>query len=177
VSSWRLELPQQFRQFDYNTISDVVLHVRYTARDGGMSFASVVAGQLKDLMAAMLVDAQNAGLYQGFDVRREFPDEWHLLRQNGTVPVTIRSDQLPFFTQAHGPQIQSVTWLAGVSGNPASYTMSIDGGSFTLSKDATLNNLFKGDSPAITFDHAFTLAAANSGVLDDLAVVIHYKLS
>ena len=34
-STWKLELPADFRQFDYNTISDVILHIRYTARQGG----------------------------------------------------------------------------------------------------------------------------------------------
>jgi hypothetical protein len=33
VSQWRL--PADVRQFDYNTISDAILHLRYTARDGG----------------------------------------------------------------------------------------------------------------------------------------------
>ena len=35
ISTWSLELPADFRSFDYNTISDVILHLRYTARDGG----------------------------------------------------------------------------------------------------------------------------------------------
>jgi hypothetical protein len=35
ISKWHLELPNQFRPFDYMTISDVILHVRYTARQGG----------------------------------------------------------------------------------------------------------------------------------------------
>jgi hypothetical protein len=39
-STWKLELPREFRQFDYSTISDVILHLRYTARQGGTaSFA------------------------------------------------------------------------------------------------------------------------------------------
>ena len=42
VSTWRLELPARFRQFDYDTISDVILHVRYTARDGGSAFRAFV---------------------------------------------------------------------------------------------------------------------------------------
>jgi hypothetical protein len=33
-STWRLELPSDFRQFDYESISDVILHVSYTARNG-----------------------------------------------------------------------------------------------------------------------------------------------
>ncbi len=33
-SSWRLELPKDFKQFDYESISDVILRVSYTARNG-----------------------------------------------------------------------------------------------------------------------------------------------
>ena len=33
-TSWK-ELPTGVRQFDYDTITDVILHMRYTAREGG----------------------------------------------------------------------------------------------------------------------------------------------
>jgi hypothetical protein len=33
-STWKLELPSDYRAFDYDTISDVILHIRYTARPG-----------------------------------------------------------------------------------------------------------------------------------------------
>ncbi len=35
ISKWKLELPNEFRQFDYDTITDVVLQMRYTAVEGG----------------------------------------------------------------------------------------------------------------------------------------------
>src|SRR5581483_6343918 len=35
ISEWRLDLPSDVRQFDYDTMTDVILHLRYTARDGG----------------------------------------------------------------------------------------------------------------------------------------------
>jgi hypothetical protein len=35
ISEWRLELPAELRQFDYNSIKDIVLHVSYTAREDG----------------------------------------------------------------------------------------------------------------------------------------------
>ena len=35
ISSWHLEVPTAVAQFDYNTISDVIIHVKYTAREGG----------------------------------------------------------------------------------------------------------------------------------------------
>ena len=34
-SQWRLTLPSDVKQFDFDTITDVVVHVRYTAREGG----------------------------------------------------------------------------------------------------------------------------------------------
>ncbi|MGH1552103.1 hypothetical protein ACRAWF_07890 [Streptomyces sp. L7] len=30
ISSWRVELPSAFRQFDYDTIADLILRIRYT---------------------------------------------------------------------------------------------------------------------------------------------------
>ena len=35
ISRWRFQIPDAFRQFDYESISDVVLTLRYTAREGG----------------------------------------------------------------------------------------------------------------------------------------------
>src|SRR5258708_19837042 len=35
ISNWFIELPDTFKPFDYSTISDVILHIRYTAREGG----------------------------------------------------------------------------------------------------------------------------------------------
>ena len=40
ISEWQLELPDRAcRQFDYDTITDVILHLRYTAREGGAAAA------------------------------------------------------------------------------------------------------------------------------------------
>ena len=30
ISEWKVELPKEFRQFDYNTITDVIIHMNYT---------------------------------------------------------------------------------------------------------------------------------------------------
>jgi Tc toxin complex TcA C-terminal TcB-binding domain len=35
VSTWALTLPSQLKTFDYTTISDVILHIRYTSREAG----------------------------------------------------------------------------------------------------------------------------------------------
>src|SRR5690606_9594261 len=35
ISRWHLEMPGEFRQFDYDSISDIILHINYTARQVG----------------------------------------------------------------------------------------------------------------------------------------------
>src|SRR5262249_48043807 len=35
ISRWQIRLPRETNHFDVGTVSDVILHIRYTARDGG----------------------------------------------------------------------------------------------------------------------------------------------
>lgn len=51
VSAWRIELPKPFKPFDYSTISDVILHVRYTARQGGSQLGDQVSTELRDVLS------------------------------------------------------------------------------------------------------------------------------
>jgi hypothetical protein len=131
----------------------------------------------------MIIDAQNTGLFQSFDFARELPDQFYLLQQSGSAQVTIESDRLPLFTRGHGPQIAAAKWLAVVTGNPNSYSMSVAipttqaPQSFTLSLDANLKNTLSADSPSLTFDTPFALGATNAGALQQLVLVIQYTLS
>ena len=75
ISSWRVELPGTFRQFDYRTISDLVLHVRYHARDGGEPLKKAAVDSLTQTLKAMEVEQGKTGLFRGIS-GREFPDAW-----------------------------------------------------------------------------------------------------
>jgi hypothetical protein len=83
ISTWHLELPTQFESFDYDTISDVVLHLRYTARDGGDSLKTPVVAQLGTALdqivtaTAGVTAGGNPGLARLFSMRHEFPTEWY----------------------------------------------------------------------------------------------------
>ncbi len=50
ISEWMIELSteQELRQFDYSTISDVILHLKYTARESGGQFKKKAATYIKD---------------------------------------------------------------------------------------------------------------------------------
>jgi len=52
VSEWQLELPADLRQFNYDTISDVILHLRYTAREGGAVLRNGAVTNLKTCIEA-----------------------------------------------------------------------------------------------------------------------------
>ena len=60
------------RQFDYESISDVILHLRYTSRDGGGPLRSAVAAHLNE----QIEQAMALGCMQLLSVRHDFPTEW-----------------------------------------------------------------------------------------------------
>ncbi|MBK8875112.1 MAG: hypothetical protein IPN13_14840 [Bacteroidetes bacterium] len=52
ISEWEIELTQdsELRQFDYSTISDVILHINYTAREDAGTFKNDVVAYLKNFL-------------------------------------------------------------------------------------------------------------------------------
>jgi hypothetical protein len=77
ISQWRIQLAKEFRQFDYDTISDVVLHLRYTAREGGEALRAAATEALQTAVNEMVLAEGRKGLFRLFSLRREFPAEWH----------------------------------------------------------------------------------------------------
>ncbi|MCX4985886.1 neuraminidase-like domain-containing protein [Streptomyces sp. NBC_00572] len=76
IGEWQLSLPDSFRRFDYETISDVVMQLRYTARDGGATLAAAAVSELHKALGSWLHTGGGTGLYRHFSARREFPDQW-----------------------------------------------------------------------------------------------------
>lgn len=86
ISEWRLELsgigidnknePVNFASFDFDTISDVILHIRYTAWQGGESLKGEVIKTLSNALNTLQL-AEDRGLFHMFSMRTEFPNEWH----------------------------------------------------------------------------------------------------
>jgi hypothetical protein len=93
-STWKLDLPKDYPAFDYATISDVVLHVRYTARQG------VDPTKVKTTLDGLLQQANQSNLALLFSLRHDLPNEWSAF-VNGVddFTATIRKDYFPYFTQ------------------------------------------------------------------------------
>jgi Tc toxin complex TcA C-terminal TcB-binding domain len=109
VSTWNLSLPGPLRPFDYTTISDVILHVRYTARDGGGELAAQATKELQATLAA----ASQSGLGLLFSLRYDFPTEWSaFVNGSGDYSVTLRKNYFPFMVQGMSLVIDSLTVYA-----------------------------------------------------------------
>ncbi|MGD1841650.1 MAG: hypothetical protein ACFB0B_12245 [Thermonemataceae bacterium] len=99
ISTWQLELPSDLRQFDYNTITDVILHIRYTARQGG----GLLGGNTTQYIREELIpDANKAGLARLFSLKHDFPSEWHRFttsEEESNFKATLSRDHFPYLAQ------------------------------------------------------------------------------
>ena len=94
ISTWKLDLPADYRTFDYATISDVILHIRYTARQG------VEPGKVKTALDNLFKEATQSNLALLFSLRHDFPTEWSAFANGpGDFTATIRKEHFPYFSQ------------------------------------------------------------------------------
>lgn len=108
-SVWMLELPADFRQFDYNSISDVILHMRYTARQGGQTLRGGAVGNLTELVA----EADSSGLALLFSLPHDYPGEWHrFVTGSGDFTAAVKRDYFPYFTRGKEIAIEDVRLYA-----------------------------------------------------------------
>ncbi|RLL55050.1 hypothetical protein D8Y20_02340 [Mariprofundus sp. EBB-1] len=109
VSEWKLRLPNEVRQFDYNSISDVILHVQYTAdEDQTGTFRAEVETSL--LEATRSIGAN--GLSRVFSLKQDFSSEWHRLlsSESGSQQLTLelKENHFPYICRGREIEISSV---------------------------------------------------------------------
>lgn len=154
-STWQLQLPGSLPAFDYTTISDAILHVRYTARPAGDPLASTCT---KELLAALKAGTYDQALL--FLLRNDFPTEWAaFVNSTAVTPTfafTLRKSDFPYAVQgmkltltaikvfgsdlspASPPPNQSVLpgISSGLNGAPAAATISLPADSTALTTTA-----------------------------------------
>jgi hypothetical protein len=159
ISTWTLALPE-IASFDYSTITDVILHVRYTARDGGQALARLAT----DTVRARLKTAGQAPQYLLLSLRHDFPTEWYAFTSGGGTKFTaaLPRSYFPYATQtARLGDIQLTLYSAtGQATPPVPVTMAND---LNTAGQTTLG--FPADGKAL------------SGQAADVFVVIQYTLT
>jgi hypothetical protein len=99
ISKWRIDLPKEFYQFDYYTISDIVMHIRYTSLEGGDKLRSSASASVQNYIKSVDDLMQKEGLFAAFDLKYDFPNEWYKAIDNAdpTVDLGDLTNRLPFF--------------------------------------------------------------------------------
>ncbi|KAI1293914.1 hypothetical protein F5Y03DRAFT_411206 [Xylaria venustula] len=126
ISTWRMRLPDVLRQFDYRSISDVVVHLRYTARDGGATLRkAAAAAAIATIKAAV---PRMATLSMLVDIRQDAPDSWFSLSLptsvSKVIPMRSVAERLPYYAKtAAGIQIKEVVIYAAGSEDVLKQTM------------------------------------------------------
>lgn len=105
IGHWRLELPKDCNRFDVSTLSDVVMHLRYTARDGGSPLRSAA----RHAVTAALPRTGTRLL----SARSEAPDAWaRLWAPTGSgqrFDLVLGAQHFPHLASNQQIEIQSVT--------------------------------------------------------------------
>jgi hypothetical protein len=105
ISSWHLRMNSEIPQFDTDTISDVVIHLQYTARDGGGLLRAKALEDIGETLSNAALAGNRHGLYRVLDLKREFPDAFYrfLHPANQTEDQSLElgdlTEQLPWFTR------------------------------------------------------------------------------
>ncbi len=149
ISNWRLKLPHDFRQFNYDTISDVILHIRYTARDGSELLSTRAVENINELIK----NAEAAGSVRLFSVRHEFPTEWAQFQSQTPaanprfeLALNLRAEHYPFWSQGRLQGVKSVEVLARSAQGTLQIFKNMDDATaiVTLKKDTPTSELLNG---------------------------------
>jgi hypothetical protein len=141
ISEWSLELfndlpsnnpdsgkpdfGKPLRQFDYGTISDAILHVKYTAREDAGPFKNGAINHLREYFRQ-----DDAPTLRLFNLRQEFPSQWHRFLNptnpaNGNVVELEMSPSLFPFLDGGKTLIVNKIWLLARCTNAESYEVVI----------------------------------------------------
>ncbi|HET6255335.1 MAG TPA: neuraminidase-like domain-containing protein [Puia sp.] len=122
ISTWQLEFPSVYPQFDPKTVTDLIIHFSYTSRDGGPAFQAAAASSVQSKLSKA-VTAPGLVLMRAFSARHDFPTQWYQFLnptpgslQQLTLDITQR---FPFFTSGLNIKISDVVLVADIPATAA----------------------------------------------------------
>ena len=148
ISDWHIRLPKDFRQFDYDTISDVILHMRYTARDGGEPLLNHASSDLRDTLKEFLRTDGQKGLALPVSLRHEYPSEWYRFLNPpqdsvATLTMNLGPERFPFMFQGRSITINEVELFVKITPefastyNESTLKLSLSSGTTPIQLDIT----------------------------------------
>jgi len=119
------------------------------------------------------------GLNVALNMKHDLSNEWHLLKKDGAISLKIDKSRLPYMAQAIAKtKIEQVLFIAQVTDNPASFSISIEGAPTNLAKINNEWKLCKGMvDQGISLGTPFTLSVDPNDLskLEELMLVVKYS--
>lgn len=112
ISNWQLELPS-LRAFDYRTITDAILHIRYTSMFGGGDLQTTATASYWTSLADSTGD--EGGLFAVFDLKNQFANEWCRFGKDRPLELSNLNERLPYFTKDKRPSPNKIEIYASNS--------------------------------------------------------------
>lgn len=166
ISSWKLSLPQHldkaFRQFNWDSITDVVITLRHTSIDGGSQMLLGAQTAVKTYLQVVDSISSTQGLWAIFDLKNEFATSWAKFvsdqvatTSGGSAPAASLdmpslNKKLPVFTSSRPPgavqanDIYILTDTAFPGGNPALFADGKTAGDVGPKPDPNVSTVMKG---------------------------------
>jgi hypothetical protein len=122
ISRWRLEIPNDIPQFDMESITDVVLHIRYTCREAGHLKPEAV-----QFVKENVLQVQD-NLLQLFSINYDFATAWHAFTAAASDPqrvlnIRIERNHFPYWTKPLGMEDELTATFSCIDWNKKRLTL------------------------------------------------------
>lgn len=136
ISKWKIEIPNEIPQFDFESISDVVLHMRYTCRD-----AALLKEDASTYIKEEILQVPEGGLLQLYTLNNEFASEWQLFRSaaddsSRQLVLNVNQSHFPYWTKPLGMEDTIVASLCYIDWEKNKLTIASENVPFDGDADA-----------------------------------------
>lgn len=201
IGTWQLEMQREFKPFDYDTITDVVLHIRYTARAAGGLLEQQSVSELKTAVNAIAKAGDKQGLARVFSLRHEYPSDWHsfVTLPKGAVDgnyqqctFDVSKERFPFLFQGRTIKVGKVEVFVDLKMASDAPTLALKAGETapdpcptdpdpSVMEPTQEKGLWRAESKVpIKLDKKWTLSACldtkQADALEDILIVCHYTI-
>lgn len=203
IGTWHIKLNKDFPQFDFSTISDVIIHLNYTTREGGSALKAKAVEAFNQKLNTIALAENQQGLFRVYDIKREFSTQWHKFL-NSTAPdgdqtlvLENLQERLQYFTKNfNSKKVSKIELVAMVKDNTKVYKVMVSplGNNstdlLTLSSGTTyhgLHNVLKDLTGSevdlntwtikIQEDGAVNFHSLSADSIEELFLIINYSIS
>jgi len=168
ISTWELSLPQATNRFDISTISDVIIHLDYTALNGG----EVLSRQVKNL--------DQIKYYQGtlvVNLSAVYPAEWDKFKQqakgsSSELKFKLSPEMFPFHVKNPSVDLDGKNNICVIPTTPDMSRITIKVNNYSWERNSK-----KIVNPSLTIgnDWIMKINNADTNKIEEIMIMVPYK--